>query len=165
MTDKNLGILLNQQDISLHLNYFIEMTSLLGIKVIYRAPKEDKHYTTYGEIDTNFYAPSKVGCIFEEHPTVKSMRKLGWNSENTTDFSIIHVPYNLEKLQKGGIFILPDPFNPKIGRVFRVIELGTIYIYPASVACKIVPEFENTLESSVIEDFSSSNFNLLKEED
>lgn len=62
------GLLLNS-DITLHRQYFKEMTRLIGINVIYRAPRADKHYTTYNEIDSNYYEPILTGCIFEDHPT------------------------------------------------------------------------------------------------
>lgn len=74
------GMLLNS-DITLHRQYFKEMTRLLGIRVIYRAPREDKHYTTYNEIESNYYEPILTGCIFEEHPTQQSLKKMGWAAE------------------------------------------------------------------------------------
>lgn len=36
-------------DIKLHRKYFDEMVKLLGIQVIYRAPRKDKHWTNYAE--------------------------------------------------------------------------------------------------------------------
>lgn len=75
------GLLLHEEDIKLQREYFIEMTKLIGINVIYRAPRPDKHWTRYSEIDSNYYEPELVGCIFNEHPNQKTMKKLGWNSE------------------------------------------------------------------------------------
>ena len=53
----NYGLLLHKSDITLHRKWFKEMAKLLGIKVIYRAPRPDKHYTTYAEIESNYYEP------------------------------------------------------------------------------------------------------------
>ena len=49
---KNYGVLLTP-DILLHRKYFEEMVKLIGINVIYKAPRKDKHYSDYGEIESN----------------------------------------------------------------------------------------------------------------
>ena len=36
------------------------MTSLIGIKVIHRAPRPDKHYTNFTEIDSNYEKPEDL---------------------------------------------------------------------------------------------------------
>ena len=165
MNQLDTGILLNAHDIKLHRTYFTEMTTLMGIQVLYRPIKpEGKNYTQYGELDSLYDAPLQVGCIFEEHPTAKTMNKLGWNSELAEENSIIHVPYDLERLQKGNIFIIPSPIDNSIGRVFEVIEMSTTFVYPSSVACLIGPKYESTFERSQ-QDYSSSNFNLLAVEE
>ena len=76
----NYGLLLNQ-NIKLYRKYFEEMTSLIGIKVIYRSPKPSKSWTTYAEIGSNYNEPICVGCIFNEHPDQKTMKKINWVSE------------------------------------------------------------------------------------
>ena len=78
--------------------------------------------------------------------------------------SFIHVPYDLEGLQQGSLFVIPDAFNPKKGRVFRVIEMSANLVYPASITCEIVPEWKNNFESAQLT-FSHSNFNLLNDEE
>ena len=52
--DQKYGILF-QPAIKLHRQWFKEMVKLQGIYVLYRAPLPDKHYTTYAEIESNFY--------------------------------------------------------------------------------------------------------------
>ena len=74
--DSNYGLLLTG-NITLHRQWFKEMCKLIGIKVIYRAPRPDKHYTTYTEIDANYECPMVVGCIFDEHPEQQTLKKLG----------------------------------------------------------------------------------------
>lgn len=75
--NSNYGLLLHGDDIKLHRKWFDEMTKLIGIKVVYRAPRPDKHYTTYTEIDGNYEGPLVIGCIFEEHPEQQTLKKLG----------------------------------------------------------------------------------------
>ena len=160
MNNSDTGLLLNDQDIKLHRAYFQEMTELIGIITLFRKPK-NKNYDRYGEIDSNYDAPIKVGCIFEEHPNQWTMKKLGWNHELSEDQSIIHVPYDLEGLEVGALFIIPSGIDNAIGRVFKVNDMSTISVYPASIACKIGPVFQNDFARSNLHDYENSDFNLL----
>jgi hypothetical protein len=164
MEKQDTGILLNKNNIKLYRRYFKEMTSLLGINVIYRAPRENKTWDKYGELDTFYYEPILVGCIFEEHPTIWTMKKLGWNAEQNESMSVIYVPYDLEKLQVGALFIIPSGIDDSKGRLFRVVRMSTTMIYPASISCMLVPEYESTFEKSQI-DHEKNNFNLLNTEE
>ena len=162
--DNNYGLLLNQKDILLQRKYFEECVTMLGVKVIHRAPRPDKHYTTYSEIQSNYFEPEAVGCIFDEHPNQRTMKKLGWNAELGESASIISVPYDLEGLQQGSLFIIPSAFDNTKGRLFRVVEITGIMIYPASLTCKLVPEYENTFTPDNF-NHQHISFNLLNRED
>ena len=116
--DSKYGLLLTD-DIKLHRNWFKEMCKLIGIKVIYRAPRPDKHYTTYAEIDGNY---------------------------------------------EGALFIIPSGIDKAKGRLFRVSKISNIMVYPASITCEIVPEYENTYSNSQ-SDFKHNSFTLLNEEE
>ncbi len=164
MDNKDTGQLLNPNNIKLHRKYFAEMTKLLGIQVLYRAPKNSKHYNDYGELDTYYESPIKVGCIFDEHPTQWTMKKLGWNSELQKSTSLINVPYDLPNLQAGSLFIIPSGLDNAQGRVFKVLRMSTISVYPASITCEIGPVWENTFEISQF-DHRDDNFNLLAEDE
>lgn len=157
------GKLLNS-DIKLHRKYFDEMVKLLGIQVIYRAPRPDKHWTTYSEVESNYQRPILVGCLFEEHPTQSTMKKRGWVSELQENSSLIDIPYDTPDIQVGALFIVPSGLDDGKGRLFRCIKLTNSIVYPAAVTCEIVPEYENTYVESA-RDFTHSSFNLLNEED
>lgn len=160
------GLLLNPNNIKLHRTYFNQMCKLVGINVLYRSPiPNTKTYNGYGELDT-FYNPAKVvSCIFDEHPQQKSMKKLGWNAELSDSTSVIHVPYDLEGLEAGGLFIIPSGLDKTQGRVFKVLQLSNIAVYPASISCEIGPVYINTDEKSTVDDFRHTNFNLLADEE
>lgn len=162
--ENNYGLLISQKDILLQRTYFKEAVSLIGVNVIHRSPRADKHYTTYAEIESNYYEPTVVGCIFDEHPNQRTMKKLGWNSELSESASIISVPYDLQGLQQGSLFIIPSAFDNTKGRVFRVIEISGVMIYPASLTCKLVPELENNFTKDSF-NYKHSSFNLLNRED
>lgn len=161
--ESKYGLLLGP-DIKLQRHYFQEMCQLIGINVVYREPKKDKHYTTYSEIKSNYKDPILVGCIFDEHPTQQTLKKIGWVSELQESASIIHIPYDTPGIQQGALFTVPSGLDDGKGRLFRVTKLSNIMVYPASITCEIVPEFENTYEVAS-DNFEQTSFNLLNEED
>ena len=73
---RDYGILLNGNNLKLHRNWFKQLVRLQGIQVIYYAPAIDKSYTQYTEIAGHHYEPIRVGCIFDEHPDQKSLKKM-----------------------------------------------------------------------------------------
>ena len=156
------GILLNK-DAKLHRRYFKEMVRLLGINCIYKAPMDDKNFDTHGDLDADYYPGMLVGCIFQEHPDQKTLKKMGWVAELQESSSIIHVPYDLPKLQEGALFIIPSGLDHAQGRVFRVISMQNIMVYPASIACEIAPEYEDIDEQNQFTDFESETLTLLKD--
>jgi len=164
MENSSTGLLLNADNIKLHRQYFEEMCRLLGIMVIYRAPREGKTWDRYGELDTFYYEPVVVGCIFDEHPTIWTMKKLGWNAEQNDTAPVIYVPYNLKNLQVGALFILPSGIDNSDGRVFRVVKMSMKSVYPASIACELAPEFEDVFEKGQAE-HEDNDFNLLNNEE
>ena len=161
MDNKDYGLLLNQ-NIKLYRSYFKEMVKLLGINCIYRAPRKDsKHFDEHGDLDSNYYEPMQVGVIMQDHPDQKTLKKMGWVTELQESSSIIHVSYDLEHLEVGALFTLPSGIDGAPGRTFRVISMQVGMIYPASIACEVAPEYEDTTQESEIHDFSGSNFNVL----
>lgn len=165
MENKDTGLLLNKQNISLQKFYFKEAVRLKGINVLFRAPKKGSHYDRYGEMDANYEEPIPVGCIFQEHVNQWTMKKLGWNSERQEEATIIHVPIDLKGLEAGAIFIVPSNLDNTKGRVFKVIDMYTESIFPCSIACRLGPVFESESHDGEVEDFTQSNFNLINEED
>lgn len=162
--NSNYGVLLNAKNIKLNRYYFDQMAKLIGVKLIYRAPKAGKDYTTYGEIDTMFEQPVAVWGIYEEHPNQQTMRKLGWNSELLTEAIILQVPYDLAGLQQGGLFTVPTGVDDGKGRVFQVTQMTTLSIYPASITVAAVPYYPNTFSPTAF-NYSEHNFDLLEGEE
>ena len=165
MDDSNkYGLLLNQ-NAKLQRQYFREAVKLLGIKVLYRAPLPNKHYTTYAEIDSNYQPPILVGCLFDEYPKQPTTRKKGWMVELQDGSSLINVDYDLPDLQVSALFIIPSGIECAKGRLFRVVRMWNDFIYPSSIACEIVPEYENTVDEMAITDFSHQSFTFINQED
>lgn len=167
MENKDTGILLDKENITpLQRFYFEEMTRLIGINVLFRAPKPGmKDYDLHGELDAVYEPPVVVGCIYNDHPDQKTMKKLGWNSERTDTPPIIHVPYDLPGIQAGALFVIPSGLDHAEGRVFKVLDMSYVPIYPASIACQLGPVLKSEFERSQREDFTHSDFNLLEGEE
>ena len=145
----NYGILINK-DIKLHRSWFKQMVALHGINCKYRAPLKTKDYDIYGDLQTGYKPEILVGCLFVEHPDQKSLKKAGWVAELQEGSSVIHVPYDLPDLQVGALFEVPSGLDASKGRVFRVISMSNIMIYPASIACEIALEYESNDEPHLI---------------
>ena len=156
----NYGLLLNK-DIKLHRQYFKQMTKLLGINCLYRAPLMGKTHNTQGDLEANYTKPVTVGVIFQDHPDQKTLRKMGWVSELQENSSIIHVAYDLSGLQEGALFTIPSGLDNAEGRTFRVISMQNIMVYPASIACEVAPEYFDTDVKNSTQDFTQTNFNVL----
>ena len=143
------GLLINK-DIKLHRTWFKQMTALHGINCKYRAPLKNKDYDQLGDLTTSYKPEILVGCLFEEHPNQKSLKKAGWVAELQEGSSIIHVPYDLPDLQVGALFEVPSGLDTGSGRLFRVISLTNIMIYPASIACELALEYESNDEQHLL---------------
>lgn len=157
------GVLLTP-DAKLHRKYFDEMCKLIGIVIEYQAPKADKHWTNYAEIISNYHEKVSMGCIFNEHPDQRTLKKIGWVSELQENASLVSVAYDLPNLQVGALFWIPSGLDDGKDRLFRVVSMSNIMIYPASITCEIVPEYIDTYRPQ--ESFrKTENLNLLGEEE
>lgn len=148
-TSTDYGLLINK-DIKLHRAWFKQMTRLHGINCKYRAPLQNKAYDMNADLQTGYKEELVVGCLFEEHPDQKSLKRAGWVAELQEGSSIIHVPYDLPDLQVGALFEVPCGLDNSKGRLFRVIGLSNIMIYPASIACEIALEYDSVDEQHLI---------------
>ncbi len=144
------GYLIRGNDIKLYRTWFKEMTRLHGINVIYKEPLKNKNYDNRGDLVSGYKPGITIGCIFQEHPDQKSLKKMGWVAELQEGSSIIHVPYDLPGLQVGALFDVPSGIDSAKPRTFRVISLQNIMIYPASIACEIALEYESVDEQHLI---------------
>ena len=165
MNNQDTGILINKKNLKLQRFYFKQAVRLLGIIVNYYAPREEsKRYNGYGEFKSYFYDPFKTGIIFEEHPTVYTMRKLGWDTELQEGESLVHVPYDVPKLQTGGVIEIPSGIDDTEPRKFRILRMRTSLVYPSEIVCHIAPLFTSTFDATAY-NHSDNNFSLLRDED
>ena len=65
----------------------------------------------------------------------------------------------------GCLFEIPSGLDGAEARVFKVLKMETIAIYPADITCELGPMFKDELHNTEIKDFSKTNFNLVIEEE
>ena len=147
---KDYGILINEKNITLHRMWFKQCVALHGINCKYKAPLVNKDYDVHADLQTGYAPEMVVGCLFEEHPNQKSLKKAGWVAELQESSSMIHVPYDLPNLQVGALFEVPSGLDHSKGRVFRVISMSNIMIYPASITCELALEYESVNEQHLV---------------
>lgn len=158
MDNKDTGLLLNSNNIKIHRHYFNQMVRLIGMNIQYQAPSKDAHYDTSGDLWTRYSDPVMIGCIFNDNPDQKTMKKLGWNAELDSDTRLVTVAYDTPGLCAGALFTLPAAIDNAPGRVFRVIRMSTAAIYPASITCEVAPEYQSVFETSKVTDPSWSKY-------
>ncbi len=164
MEKTDVGILLNPTNLKLQRHYFKQMVKLIGITTKYYAPRENKTYNGYGELESFYYEPIPLGCIFVEHPKQSTMKKLGWVSELDEEASLIQVPYDTPRIARGALFEIPSGLDNAQPRLFRVIDMDVVGVTPAYITCKIGPMYINQFDKS---EFTHKNndFNLLDGEE
>lgn len=163
--ENKYGVLFHD-DILIHRNYFEEMCHLIGVQVKYCPPSRFKQYSNQGELHDFMADWMNMYCIFQEYPDQITMKKLGWIAELGTSSSLIHLPYDTPELQRGAYLQVPCGLDGSDRRLFRVTRLSNIMIYPASISCEIVPEWENTVSPAQADNtYKNSNYNFLKDFD
>ena len=148
-TINDYGLLLTK-DIKLHRAWFKQMVALHGINCKYLAPLSNKTNDIHGDLCTGYSDAITVGCLFEEHPNQKSLKKAGWVAELQEGSSMIHVPYDLPNLQVGALFEVPCGLDNGKGRLFRVVSMQNIMVYPASITCEIALEYTSEDEQRLV---------------
>ena len=140
------------------------MVKLWGIQADYYAPQEGKHYTTYGEIDSNYCKPIKVGVLFNEHPDQRTAKKLGWDNELDINTILVTAPYDTPSLQVGSMFGFPAAVDGGEARLYRVIRMKTSMVMPSGVICECAPEYKDEYNESDFV-FKRSGVNLVNREE
>lgn len=165
MDNKDTGILLSKQNITLHRFYFKQMLKLMGIKVKYKALAKSAEYNQYGELGKNqvldYKEPIDVWCIYQENPTQQTAKKIGWNTELSKGATLIVVPYDTPEIQVGCQFEIPPGIDNAKPGLFRILKMQTTAVYPSEITCELGPVLINTTEQTQTEDYSKSNFNFV----
>ena len=125
-----------------------------------------KSFTIHGEIRAIYSEPKLIYLIFQESPSMKTLRAIGWSSEDNSDGDkpyVIQIPFDTENLQVGCRVIIPfsayDNYESK--KVFRITKISIIAQFPDCYTCTIAPEFESD-PLMTNSDYSNTNSNFMR---
>lgn len=153
----------------LYRNWFKEMCFLLGFEVEYQFVREYKE-TDFAEFEvySKYSKPIKTNIVFERNPTVKTLKTLGWFSQDSDEKPYIaFLAFDIPHLTVGAKLIIP-PFEElgSSNNEFIVEEITTNLQFPDCWVVKLAPSFKQKQESQevteVTEQIQDSNFNFLK---
>lgn len=156
-----MGTLL-QRDAEIYRTFFKEQAKLLGVRVQYMYPI-DMEYTVHGQESPRGYSdPVDLDIIFTQSPKLKTLRKLGWVSEDGSDKPyIVQVPYGTPNLQKGSLLVLPAPLPLDTSRVFKVTDITVDPVLPDSWYCKVAPKIDK-INALTPQDYQNKPNSFLK---
>lgn len=155
--------LLTDRDAKLFRIFFKEMAKLRGIKVQYRYVIETET-TIHAEFNSVLSDPMEMDIIFNENPTVNTLAKLGWVSENPEDKPYIaQLPFDAPHLTTECVIEIP-PFLEIASRYrkFKITSINTLLEYPDSWTCTLAPIFDN---KPVKDNYNRTNYNYVDTRD
>lgn len=140
-----------REDAVIFQEYFNEMLEMYGIDVLYYQRKEKcSEWNAVGELSANYYSPIEAKILFDQIPSVKTLKKLGWVTELDSQQPIVHMKYDLPGLQQGCLIKVKDPLSlSNDGRMFRITKMSTGIIYPFSITAQIVAIVGTDIEETV----------------
>lgn len=144
-----MGLLVGK-DSTLFRSYFEEMAKLIGIHVQYFYPI-DMSFSTYGEENPlGFSEPESIDIIFEENPSIRTLKKYGWVTEGEDRQPYLaQFSYYTKNLSKGCRVNIPSNLYDK-GRLFVVTDITTNLEFPESYMCKLAPVFHTKNKEKII---------------
>lgn len=155
--------LLTQPDATLYRGFFKEMSKLRGIHVQYRYPIKISS-TIHAEMNTKLSDPIEMDIIFQENPSVRTLKSIGWVSEIGDDKPYVaQLPFDTPELQVESVITIP-PFyeiNSR-SRDFKITSITTLLEFPDCLTCTLAPIFDTKF---INKDYDTSNYNYLDNKD
>ena len=137
-----------QDDAKIFKYYAKEALEMYGIDANYYQCKPGRTFTTLGELKSCYYSPISAKVIFDQAPTVRTLKKLGWVTEADSTQPIIHVDFDLPGIEVGCLFNIKDPLRRDSGRMFRITKMSAGILYPATLTCQIVAIVGDDIEET-----------------
>lgn len=154
-----MGLLTNS-DSEQFRDWFNEMSRLRGINVGYQYPLSDTK-TLHSEPNMPMSNPIQLDIIFNENPTVDTLKKHGWVTEIGENKPVVaQVPYNTPNLQRYSRIIIPPIGTVIKERTFEVTAISTILEYPDCWTVKLAPVY-NTIVEEHNESLNNANVSMM----
>jgi len=147
--------LLTRNDATIWKGFFKECAKLRGIPALYRYVLS---YTvsTHSEFNYQLSEPQEMDIIFNENPSVATLRKIGWMSENSDDKPYIaQLPFDAKDIQIGCTISIKD-FDLDSTRDFKITSIKMILEFPDCWTCTLAPIF---FTDEAKDNYTDSNYN------
>lgn len=153
--------LLTQDDAEIQRGFFNEMCRLLGQTIMYQYPLTvDK--TIHSEPNIELSDPVRLDIIFNENPTVDTLRKHGWATEINGSLPVVaQVPYDTPGLARYARITIPPVGNVMRERIFEVTAISTFLEYPDCWTVKLAPVYKSIKEQN---DYANGNIEYIDTE-
>ena len=150
--------LLTNEDAEIYRGFFREMCELLGQTVLYQYPL-NTNKTIHSEPNIELSDPIRLDIIFNENPTVDTLRKHGWVTEINGSLPVIaQVPYDIPGLARYARITIPPVGNVMRERIFEITAISTILEYPDCWTVRLVPVYNSYKEKN---NYSNSNIEYM----
>lgn len=148
--------LLTDSDAKVFRDWFKEMARLHGINVGYQYPLGNQK-TIHSEPNMPMSNPIQLDIIFNENPTLDTLRKHGWVTEIGEQKPIVaQVPYDTPNLQRYSRIIIPPIGTIVDARTFEVTAISTILEYPDCWTVKLAPVYKSYKEENNLDNANVS---------
>lgn len=152
--------LLTQSDTLVFQKWFKECCKLRGIAVQYCYPVTEE-VSIHGEVQPQFSELFPLDIMFDENPKVKTLKNIGWNSEDPEDKpAIAHLPIDTPQLKTKSRILIPPVGQAIPGRWFEVTTIHANLEYPDSYTVTLAPVFDTEKPKT---DVSVTNYNYIKD--
>lgn len=154
--------LLVRQDVRIHRAYFSEMCKLIGVSVAYQYVVKSE-MTIHSEDNSFLSVPLRIDVIFDDQPSVDTLKRLGWVTElNEQQPIVINMPYNTPNLTVNARIMIESIDGTPRPRVFKVTKIESDLEYPDAYTCAIVPVVDQTYQKN---QYTLVNTEKISEED
>lgn len=155
-----MGLLTNN-DAKIFSQWFKECCRLRGISVKYVYPVTE-NVTIYSEIQPEFSDLIDLDILFDENPTVKTLKRIGWVSEDPEDKpAIAHLPIDTPYLMTKARILIPPIGQAIPGRWFEVTSIHSNLEYPDSYTVTLAPVFNSEKAKT---NYEETNYNYVEDE-
>lgn len=150
--------LLTQEDSKVFRGWFEEMALLHGFRVGYQYPLGDTK-TIHSEPNMPMSIPIDLDIIFNENPTLDTLKKHGWVVEIGEQKPVVaQVPYSTPGLQRYCRIIIPPVGTVTSERIFEVTAISTILEYPDCWTVRLAPIYKTIQNQN---DLTKTNYSMI----
>ena len=150
--------LLTDSDSKVFRGWFEEMAMLHGFRVGYQYPLGDAK-TIHSEPNMPMSIPIDLDIIFNENPTLDTLKKHGWVVEIGEQKPVVaQVPYSTPGLQRYSRIIIPSIGTVVDERIFEVTAISTIMEYPDCWTVRLAPVFKTIKEQH---NYTKTNYGMM----